>query len=121
MKKSESINEYISRFPISAQKKLKQLRAIIKKNVPKAEETISYGMPAYKLNGPLVYFAAYKNHIGFYPTPVPILAFKQELKNYKTSKGAVQFPLDENLPVALIGKMLRFKVKANLSKIRSKK
>jgi len=121
MNKAPTIKDYISDFPVSTQKKLKQLQSLIKKTVPKAEETISYGMPAYKLNGPIVYFAAYKNHIGFYPTPAPILAFKQELKKYKTSKGAVQFPLDEDLPVSLIGKMLRFKVKANLSKIRSKK
>lgn len=121
MTKPSTIKEYISGYPISTQKKLKQLQSIIKKNIPKAEELISYGMPAYKLNGPVAYFAAYKNHIGFYPTPAPILAFKQELKKYKTSKGAVQFPLNQKLPVSLIGKILKFKVKANLSKIKSKK
>lgn len=121
MKKPESVTEYISRFPIATQKKLKELRAIIRKNAPKAEETISYGMPSYKLNRPLAYFAAYKNHIGFYPTPAPILAFKKDLKKFKYSKGAVQFPLDDKLPTALIGKMIKFKVKANFTKIRSKK
>lgn len=121
MKKKESVREYISLFPLSTQKKLKQLRALIKKTAPKAAESISYGMPSYKLNGPLVYFAAYKNHIGFYPTPAPILAFEKDLKKYKSSKGAVQFPLDQKLPISLIGKMIKFKMRGNLSKVKSKK
>jgi uncharacterized protein YdhG (YjbR/CyaY superfamily) len=116
MKKPENTDEYISWFPSETQKLLKQLRATIKKAAPKAEEVISYGMPAYKLNGMLVYFAAYAKHIGFYPTSSGISAFKKEISVFKWSKGAVQFPLDKPLPIALITKIVKFRVKLNQEK-----
>jgi uncharacterized protein YdhG (YjbR/CyaY superfamily) len=114
--KPNNVNEYIEGFPKATQTLLKQLRATIKKAAPDAEELISYQMPAYKNNGPLVYFAAYKNHIGFYPTGQGISAFKKELSVYKGSKGAVQFPLDEKLPLDLITKIVKYRVKQNLEK-----
>src|SRR5947209_3440530 len=96
--KFKDADSYIAVFPESTQKVLQQLRSIIKKAAPDAEEVISYNMPAYKLNGILVYFAGYENHVGFYPTASPIQVFKEQLTAYKTSKGAIQFPLDEALP-----------------------
>lgn len=105
------IDEYISAFPPDIQKILNQLRTAIKKAAPKATEVISYGMPAFKQNKVLVYFAAGKNHIGFYPTPEPIVVFSKELKAYKTSKGAIQFPLDKKIPLALVSKITKFRVK----------
>lgn len=114
--KPTSVNEYIAGFPKATQTLLKQLRATIKKAAPHAEELISYQMPAYKYNGPLVYFAAYNNHIGFYPTPSGIEAFKKELLVYKGSKGAVQFPLNEKLPLDLITKIVKYRVKENSEK-----
>ncbi|MBA2421832.1 MAG: DUF1801 domain-containing protein, partial [Chitinophagales bacterium] len=91
-------------------------RVIIRKAAPKAEETINYAMPTFTLNGNLVHFAAYKNHIGFYPTPSGIDAFKKELSLYKGAKGSVQFPIDKPLPWALITKIVKFRVKENLEK-----
>jgi len=114
--KPTNVNEYIVSFPKATQTLLKQIRATIKKAAPDAEEIISYQMPAYKYNGPLVYFAGYKNHIGFYPTPQGITAFKKELSVYKGSKGAVQFPLDEKLPLDLITKIVKYRVKQNSEK-----
>ncbi len=114
--KPTSVDIYIEGFPKATQALLKQLRATIKKAAPNAEELISYQMPAYKYNGPLVYFAAYKNHIGFYPTPSGIEAFKKELLVYKGSKGAVQFPLDGKLPLDLITKIVKYRLKQNLEK-----
>jgi uncharacterized protein YdhG (YjbR/CyaY superfamily) len=114
--KPNKVSEYIEDFPIATQALLNQLRAVIKKAAPDAEEIISYQMPAYKYNGPLVYFAGYKNHIGFYPTPQGITAFKKELSVYKGSKGAVQFPLDEKLPLDLITKIVKYRVKQNSEK-----
>ncbi len=99
MKKPIDIDEYISSFPKETQKILEQLRVTIKGVAPHADEVISYGMPAFKLNGMLVYFAAYTNHIGFYPTPSGIAAFKKELSIYKGAKGSVQFQLDKSLPL----------------------
>ena len=120
-KLATDVDDYISAFPPPVQKKLFQLRAAIKKAAPKAEESISYMMPAYKLNGPLVYFAAYANHIGFYPTASAISAFKKEILSYKSSKGAVQFPIDEPIPLGLVEKMVKFKVKDNLVRAELKK
>ena len=117
----ENTDKYIASFPKETQTKLKQLRAIIKKSAPKSEESISYQMPTFKYNGPLVYFAGYEKHVGFYPTPSPIKAFEKELNNYKTSKGAIQFPIDEPLPVELITKIVLFKVKENSEKMETKK
>lgn len=120
MKKPKDIDEYISNFPIEIQKVLKQLRATIKKAAPQASEVISYGMPAYKLNGVLVWFAAHTKHIGFYPTASGIEAYKSELSKFKWAKGSVQFPLDQQLPIGLITKIVKFKVIENLQKVKVK-
>lgn len=116
IKKFEPIDEYIETFPEDIQDILKKMRKVIQEAAPEAEETISYGMPTFKLNGNLVHFAAYKNHIGFYPTPSGIEAFKEEISGYKSSKGAVQFPLDKPIPYDLVEKMVIFRVKENLQK-----
>ncbi len=108
-----SIDDYIAGFSGAVKEKLDQLRGIIRKAAPAAIEGISYQMPAYKHNGPLVYFAACKTHIGFYPTPSAIEAFKKDLSAYTTSKGAVQFPLDQPLPQRLISAIVAFRVKEN--------
>jgi uncharacterized protein YdhG (YjbR/CyaY superfamily) len=120
-KVAEDVNEYISGFPSSTQKLLKQLRSTIKKNAPQAEEGISYQMPAYKQSGPLVYFAGYKGHIGFYPGASGVATFKKELAPYKTAKGSIQFPLDQALPLDLIRKIVAFRVSQNLEKQELKK
>ena len=109
-----SIDEYIATFPEEIQKTLQELRATIKAAAPGAEEKISYQMPAFALKGNLVYFAALKNHIGFYPTPSGITAFKDELSKYESSKGAVKFPLDKPLPLKLIRKIVKYRVAENL-------
>jgi uncharacterized protein YdhG (YjbR/CyaY superfamily) len=119
--KPKDIDEYIAGFPENTQKLLDQLRAVIKKTAPDAEEVISYQMPAYKYHGMLVFFAAYKNHIGFYPTASGIEKFKKELVAYKGAKGSVQFPLNQPLPVKLITKIVEFRVKQNLAKAKMKK
>ncbi|UAY50830.1 iron chaperone [Ferruginibacter albus] len=115
------VDQYIAAFPKETAALLQELRKIITKAAPKAEETISYKMPAYKYHGAVVYFAGYKNHIGFYPTGSGIKAFTKEIDGYKNSKGAVQFPLDQPLPVKLITRMVQFKVKENLQKVKMKK
>ena len=106
-------DSYIASFPPATQKLLKQLRRTIKKAAPKAIETISYSMPAYKYEGPLVYFAAYKNHIGFYPGGSPLTSLKSRLTAYKTSKGTIQFPLDQPLPLDLIETIVKMRVEEN--------
>lgn len=111
----QNVDDYIAGFPAATQKLLKQLRTTIRKAAPQAEEVISYQMPAYNLYGKLVYFAGYEKHIGFYPMPSAIENFKKELGDYKTSKGGVQFPLDETLPLALITKITIFRMKENLA------
>ena len=121
MKKPANIDEYISGFPKETQKILEQLRAIIKKAAPNAEEVISYAIPAFKLNGMLVWFAAYSNHIGFYPRGSGIEAFKKELSIYKGAKGSVQFPPDKPLPSGLITRIVKFRVAENLQKTIKKK
>jgi uncharacterized protein YdhG (YjbR/CyaY superfamily) len=121
-KKAESIDEYIAGFPQETQKVLEEIRATIKNVVPEAEETISYGMPTFNLYGHyLVYFAAYKKHIGFYPAPVGNDLFKQELSSYKTGKGSVQFPLAKPMPLDLIVKIVQFRVKVSLEKRKKQK
>lgn len=95
---------------------MERLRKAIKEEAPQATETINYQMPTFKLNGNLVHFAAYKNHIGFYPAPSAIEAFKDKLSSYKTSKGAIQFPLDKSLPIDLIREMVRYRIRENLAK-----
>lgn len=113
----QNTEEYIKSFPKDIQLLLKQMRSIIKENAPDAIESISYGMPAYKMNGkPLVYFAGYKNHIGFYATPTGHKAFAEELAVYKQGKGSVQFPVDQPLTVALIKRIVLFRVKENKAK-----
>jgi uncharacterized protein YdhG (YjbR/CyaY superfamily) len=121
MIKPTDIDTYIAGFPKEVQEKLAQLRATIKKVVPQAEEVISYGMPAFKLKGMLVWFAAYAHHIGFYPAASGIAAFKKELSVYKGAKGSVQFPLDKPLPLGLITKMVKFRMAENLQKAEMKK
>jgi len=103
----------IASFPPPVQTLLHEIRSIIRKEVPRAEEVISYNMPGYKLNGLLVWFAGNKEHIGFYPSGSPIVVFKKELEPYKTSKGAIQFPFDKPFPKALIQKIVRYRVEEN--------
>ena len=107
---------YIAKFPPAVRKVLQKMRAAIKRAAPQAKEKISYGMPAFELHGNLVYFAGYKTHIGFYATPTGHAAFAKELSRYKTGKGSVQFPLAEPLPVKLIEKIVKSRVKENLAK-----
>jgi uncharacterized protein YdhG (YjbR/CyaY superfamily) len=111
-----NIDEYIQSFPESVQEKLQMIRQTIHKAAPEAKEAISYQMPTFKLNGNLVHFAAFKEHIGFYPIPSGIEAFQEELSKYKTGKGSVQFPLNEPLPLDLVRRIVEFRVKENLSK-----
>jgi uncharacterized protein YdhG (YjbR/CyaY superfamily) len=121
MEKFKSVSEYMSAVPTKSKGLIKELRSIIRNEVPDAEELISYGMPAFKWKGMLVYYAAAKEHLGFYPTPSAIVKFSKELTVYKTSKGAIQFPLDQPLPVALIKKIVRFRMEENEIKAKSKK
>ncbi|MBL7738787.1 MAG: DUF1801 domain-containing protein [Chitinophagaceae bacterium] len=118
---AKNIDDHIAAYPRSTQVLLKQIRTAIQKSAPDAEEAISYGIPTFKLNGNLVHFAGYEHHIGFYPGAAGIEAFKNELSVYKTSKGAVQFPLDKPLPLTLIKKIVQFRVKQNLEKLNIKK
>ncbi|HEV8506043.1 MAG TPA: DUF1801 domain-containing protein [Chitinophagaceae bacterium] len=115
-----NVDEYIERFPAHVQTILQKLRATIKNSAPAAEETISYQMPAFKYHGMLVYFAGYQNHIGFYPTSSPMKVFKDRLTNYKTSKGAIQFPIDKAIPLTLVKDIVKFRIKENLEKENSK-
>ena len=110
-KECKTVDEYISAFPLAVQTLLKKIRALVKKHAPEAVESVSYGMPAYKINGkPLVYFAGYKNHIGFYATPTGHETFAEELSHYKQGKGSVQFPLDKPMPYELMGRMVEWRV-----------
>jgi len=115
-------NEYIAGFPADIQLILNQVRTTIQHAAPDAEESIAYGMPAYKLNGrPLVYFAGYKSHIGFYATPTGHTEFAKELSKYKQGKGSVQFPIDQPIPLELIAQIVEFRVIENLGKGKAKK
>jgi uncharacterized protein YdhG (YjbR/CyaY superfamily) len=116
----KTIDEYIKAFPENIQIVLEKMRQTIRKAAPGAIETISYQMPAFKLNGNLVYFAALKNHIGFYPTPSGIESFTEELSPYVKGKGSVQFPLDKPIPYDLVEKIVLFRVKENLAKKKKK-
>ncbi len=116
-----TIDEYIATFPKETQEILNEVRAAIKESAPEAEEKISYQMPTFFLNGNLVHFAAYKNHIGFYPTPSGIEAFKKELSKYEGAKGSVQFPIDKPMPLKLISRIVKYRVAENLKKTRKKK
>jgi uncharacterized protein YdhG (YjbR/CyaY superfamily) len=122
MERVNSIDEYIKGFPPGIQKLLKQVRSTIKTASPEAEETIKYAMPTFTLNGGnLVHFAAFKNHIGFYPTPHGIEAFEKELSAYKGAKGSVQFPLDQPMPLQLISKIVKYRVAQNVAKAKNKR
>jgi uncharacterized protein YdhG (YjbR/CyaY superfamily) len=112
----KNIDEYISSFHDPVRKKLNELRTAINLAAPEAEEKISYQMPAFALNGILVYFAAQSHHIGFYPTSSGVKAFSEELSGYKTGKGSIQFPLDKPLPLGLIRRIVKFRLMENLEK-----
>ena len=116
----QDIDEYIASFPKGVQEILEKIRAIIRKAAPDAEEAIKYQMPTFILNGNLVHFAAFKKHIGFYPTPTGIDEFKEDLSAYKGAKGSVQFPLDQPIPFDLIGRIVKFRVKESLEKAKAK-
>jgi len=117
-----TIDEYISGFPVDIQLILNQVRSTIKQVAPNAEESIGYGMPAYKTHGkPLVYFAGFKNHIGFYATPTGHAEFAKELSKYKQGKGSVQFPIDQPMPLELIAQIVEFRVIENQEKAKAKK
>lgn len=111
-----TIDEYIESFPKDTQKILEEIRKTIKEAAPSATEAISYGIPTFKLNGNLVHFAAFKNHIGFYPAPSGITTFKKELEPYIKGKGTIQFPIDKPIPHTLIRKVVLFRVNENLKK-----
>lgn len=117
MEKPDNIDEYISNFPESTRRLLEAIRTTVKAAAPEASESLAYGMPAYKFKGrPLVYFAGYKNHIGFYATPTGHAAFSEELSKYKQGKGSVQFPIAEPMPLDLIARIVQFRVKEHLKK-----
>lgn len=116
-----TIDDYIADFPTDVQAKMQKVRSTIRKAAPKAEEAIKYGIPTFVLNGNLIHFAGYKNHIGLYPGSKPIEEFEDELVGYETSKGTVQFPLDKRIPFGLIGKITKFCVKRNVEKNLSRK
>ena len=116
----KDIDSYIKLQTKEVQVILEKVREAIHKAAPEAEETINYGIPTFTLNGNLVHFAAYKSHIGFYPTPSAIEAFKKELSVYEGAKGSVQFPLDKAMPLTLISKIVKYRVKENLAKVAAK-
>ena len=120
LERPTSIDEYITQFPKDVQAILQQIRRVIRETAPGATEKISYGMPGFSQNGMLVWFGGYTNHIGFYPTGEGVAAFKNELSAYKTSKGAVQFPLDQPIPYDLIRKIVKHRVEENSKKIGKK-
>jgi uncharacterized protein YdhG (YjbR/CyaY superfamily) len=120
-KQFKNTDEYIASFPKNVQDMLKELRKVIRESASEAEETISYGMPAFKLNGVLVYFAAFKDHIGFYPTSSAILAFKKELSPYSLAKGTVRFPIGGPIPFDIVKRIVKFRVKENEARIKKKK
>ena len=118
--KFKTVDEYISAFPAHTQALMQELRKTIREVAPRAEEMISYNMPAFKLQGMLVWYASYKKHICFYPKAGAIEAFKKELSVYKGAKGSVQFPVDEPLPLKLIAKIVKYRVKENLEQAKEK-
>ncbi len=117
----QNIDEYIADFPPDVQKILQKIRLTVRKAAPRAEETIKYRMPTFTLNGNLVHFAAFKKHIGFYPTPTGTKEFQKELSIYKGAKGSVQFPLDQPIPFGLISQIVKFRVKENLARAEAKR
>jgi len=120
MKKFKNIDNYIADFPEDVQIILEKVRATVQQAAPKAKETIKYGMPTFVLNGNLVHFAAFKNHIGFYPAPTGIDAFIKELEVFRTGKGTIQFPIGKPIPFNLITKVVKFRVEENFKKAKRK-
>jgi uncharacterized protein YdhG (YjbR/CyaY superfamily) len=117
MKKFETVDEYVAALPKAAKERLEELRTAIRRAAPHSEEAISYNMPAFKANGSLlVWYAAFKKHVGFYPKASGIAAFKKELSAYKTLKGAIQFPLERPIPVGLVQKIVKFRARENSAK-----
>lgn len=114
--KVTTIDQYVRGFPADVQQKLSEMRSTIRRAAPEASEKIAYGVPTFTLNGNLVHFAAFAHHIGFYPAPSAIMRFQRALKKYKSAKGSVQFPLDEPLPLDLIGEIVKFRVDENTRK-----
>ncbi len=119
-KTPKNIDDYMGRFPKELQQLLQKMRLTIRKAAPRAKEAISYGIPAFTLDGYLVWFAAFKSHIGFYPGASAVTAFRKELSAYKGAKGSVQFPFDKPLPLALVSRIVKFRVKQNISKKQKK-
>ena len=117
----KSIDEYVAAFPPRVRKVLEEMRKTIRAAAPDAVEAIKYRMPTFTLNGNLVHFAAYARHVGFYPTPSAIEKFRRELSAWKGAKGSVQFPLDEPMPLALVGRIVRFRVKEQVELARAKR
>jgi uncharacterized protein YdhG (YjbR/CyaY superfamily) len=121
MKTVATVEEYLKQFPKAQRDSLGKIRITIKQAAPEAEEVISYGMPGYKLNGVLVYFGGFKNHCSFFPASYSVIKqFSEELKNFKTSKGTIQFPLEKPIPSSLINKMVKARIKENQLKQKSK-
>ena len=118
---NNAVDKFIAGYPGEVREILGRVRAAIMENAPEAEETISYGIPTFRLKGNLVHFAAFKNHIWFYPTPAGIEKFKKELSAYEGAKGSVKFPLDKPIPYALIGRIVKFRVRENLAKAEAKR
>ena len=119
-KRFKTIDEYIATFPENVQDILEELRKTIRDSAPNAKETISYQIPTFKLNGNLVHFAAFKNHVGFYPTPSAINEFKKELSQYEVAKGSIKFPINEPVPLDLVVRIVNYRVKENLKELRLK-
>jgi len=119
-KAAKSVDDYIGDFPKKVQRILNNLRSAIKNAAPQAKETISYRIPTFTLRGYLVHFAAYEHHIGFYPSSSPMKVFKRELSSYQVSRGTIQFPLDRPLPLTLISRIVKFRVKENLTRHKRK-
>jgi uncharacterized protein YdhG (YjbR/CyaY superfamily) len=117
----KTIDEYIETFDPTIQKTLNEMRNFIKTEVPEATERISYGMPTFYLNGNLVHFAAFKDHYGFFPSPSGIDAFEKELAPYRTGKGTLQFPINKPIPWDIIQKIIHFRARENLNKVKNKK
>jgi uncharacterized protein YdhG (YjbR/CyaY superfamily) len=116
VKITQTVDEYISGYPAEVQKRLADIRKAVKKAAPQAVEKIGYGMPAYTFKGMLLYFAAHTNHIGFYPGPSALDAFKKEHEDYETSRGTIQFPHNKKIPLRLIAEIVQFKVRENIKK-----
>ena len=116
MKTFQTIDSYIKSFPKEIQETLQIMHQTIKKAAPQAEEAIKYGIPTFIMHGNLVHFGGFKKHVGFFPTPAAITAFKSELQKYKTTKGTIQFPWEEPLPLGLITKIVKFRVRQNKEK-----